>query len=50
MWEKEEINDSSYSTEDTAQWLVKLKARIAGYGFVEDYVVREIFQNRSAKG
>jgi kynurenine formamidase len=41
MWGKEEFTDSPYLTEDAAKWLVKLKARIAGYDFVEDYMVRE---------
>lgn len=42
MWGKEEFIDSPYLTEDAAKWLVKLKARIAGYDFIEDYVVRDI--------
>ena len=41
MWGKEGYDDSPYLTADAAEWLVKLKARIAGYDFVEDYSVRE---------
>ena len=41
MWGKVEFIESPYLTEDAAEWLVRLKARIAGYDFVEDYVVRD---------
>ncbi len=41
MWGKEEFIDSPYLTDDAAEWLVKLKARIAAYDFVEDYIVRD---------
>ena len=40
MWGKEEFIDSPYLTDDAAEWLVKLKARIAGYDFVQDYNAR----------
>ncbi len=42
MWGKGEFIESPYLTDDAAQWLVKLKARIAGYDFVEDYIVKEL--------
>ena len=42
MWGKEEFIDSPYLTEDAAEWLVGLKARIAGYDFVEDHIVRDL--------
>ena len=41
MWGKEEFIDSPFLTDDAAQWLVKLKARIAGYDFVQDYTARD---------
>jgi arylformamidase len=41
MWGNDEFIDSPYLTDDAAQWLVKLKARIAGYDFVQDYAARE---------
>ena len=44
MWGKEGFDDSPYLTEDAAEWLVGLKARIAGYDFVEDYIVRDLTQ------
>jgi kynurenine formamidase len=37
MWGKEIFIDSPYLTEDAADWLVKLKARIAGYDFNHDH-------------
>lgn len=48
MWGKEEFIDSPYLTDDAAEWLVKLKARIAGYDFIEDYIVREFTRKGSA--
>ena len=44
MWGKEGFDDSPYLTEDAAEWIVGLKARIAGYDFVEDYIVRDLIQ------
>jgi len=41
MWGKEEFIESPYLTDDAADWLVKLKARIAGYDFIEDFIVRD---------
>ena len=41
MWGNEEFIDSPFLTDDAAQWLVRLKARIAGYDFVQDYTARE---------
>ena len=41
MWGKEGYDDCPYLTKDAAEWLVRLKARIAGYDFVEDYSVRD---------
>ena len=49
MWGKEEFTDSPYLTEAAAEWLVRLKARIAGYDFVEDYIVREFSRKGHAK-
>ncbi len=49
MWGREEFTDSPYLTEDAAEWLVQLKARIAGYDFVEDYIVREFSRKGFAK-
>jgi len=48
MWGKEEFIDSPFLTDDAAQWLVKLKARIAGYDFIEDYIVRDFTRKGSA--
>lgn len=42
MWGKEGYDDCPYLTTDAAEWLVSLKARIAGYDFVEDYSVRDL--------
>ena len=50
MWGREELSDSPYLTEDGAKWLVKLKARIAGYDFIEDYMVREFSRTGRLKG
>jgi arylformamidase len=41
MWGKEGYDECPYLTADAAEWLVRLKARIAGYDFVEDYSVRD---------
>lgn len=41
MWGKDEFINSPYLTDDAANWLVDLKARIAGYDFVQDYIVRD---------
>jgi len=49
MWGKEEFTDSPYLTEEAAEWLVRLKARIAGYDFVEDYIVRELTRKGHAR-
>ncbi len=49
MWGKEAFSDSPYLTEDAAEWLVKLKARMAGYDFGIDYVEREFFKKGFAK-
>lgn len=48
MWGKEEFTDSPYLTDDAAEWLVKLKARIAAYDFIEDYIVRDFTRKGSA--
>ncbi len=48
MWGKEDFIDSPYLTEDGADWLVKLKARIAGYDFIEDYTVRDSIRKPGA--
>jgi arylformamidase len=48
MWGKEEFIDSPFLTHDAAEWLVKLKARIAGYDFIEDYIVRDLTRKGSA--
>lgn len=44
---KEEFLDSPYLTDDAAEWLVKLKARIAGYDFLEDFVIRDLTRKTS---
>ena len=44
MWGKEEFSDSPYLTEGAAEWLIELKARIAGYDFGIDYIEREFFR------
>jgi kynurenine formamidase len=49
MWGKDEFVDSPYLTDDAAHWLVNLKARIAGYDFVEDYIVRDFTRKGFAK-
>jgi arylformamidase len=41
MWGKDGYDDCPYLTADAAEWLVRLKARIVGYDFVEDYSVRD---------
>ena len=46
MWNKPGFINSPYLTNDAAEWLVKLKARFAGYDFVEEYELR----NLTAKG
>ncbi len=48
MYGRDEFTDSPYLTADAAEWLVKLKARIAGYDFVEDQIVRELTRTGSA--
>jgi arylformamidase len=48
MWGNENFIDSPYLTDDAAQWLVKLKARIAGYDFIEDYIVRDFTRKGAA--
>ncbi len=50
MWGEGEFLDSPYLTEDAAEWLVKLKARIAGYDFVEDFVVRDLGRKSDVPG
>jgi arylformamidase len=47
MWGKEEFYDSPYLTDEAAEWLVKLKARIAGYDFLEDFVIRNLTRKAS---
>jgi arylformamidase len=49
MWEKEEFGDSPYLTEGAAEWLVKLKARMACYDFAIDYIERDFFRKGFAK-
>ena len=48
-WGKDEFNDSPYLTEDAADWLIGLKARIAGYDFPIDYAEREFFRKGYAR-
>ncbi len=48
MYGREEFADSPFLTADAAEWLVKLKARIAGYDFIEDEIVRELSRTGSA--
>lgn len=38
---KKEFEESPYLTEDAADWLIKLKARIAGYDFNQEYALRD---------
>jgi kynurenine formamidase len=49
MWGKEEFADSPYLTEGAADWLIKLKARMACYDFAMDYVERDFFRKGFAK-
>ena len=49
MFGKEDFNDSPYLTDDAAEWLVKLKARIAGYDFVQDYIARVLNRTGEAR-
>jgi arylformamidase len=49
MWGKDEFVESPYLTDDAAQWLVDLKAKIAGYDFIEDYIVRDFTRKGFAK-
>lgn len=49
MWGREDFNDSPYLKEDAADWLVRLKAKIAGYDFPIDYIEREFFRKGFAK-
>jgi len=49
MWGKEGFSDSPYLTEEAAEWLVNLKARMAGYDFAIDYVERDFFRKGFAK-
>jgi len=49
MWGREEYADSPYLTEDGAQWLVNLKARMAGYDFPIDFCERDFFRKGSAE-
>ena len=46
MWGKDGYDDCPYLTADAAEWLVRLKARIVGYDFVEDYSVRDFHRKR----
>lgn len=49
MWGKEEYGDSPYLTEEAAEWLVNLKAKMACYDFAIDYVERQFFTLGFAK-
>jgi len=49
MWGKEEFSNSPYLTEEAAEWLVRLKARMGCYDFPIDYVEREFFTKGFAK-
>ncbi len=49
-WGTKEYDDSPYLTEDAAEWLVKLKAKIAGYDFTEEYNVRDLVKNGHLRG
>ncbi len=49
MWGKEEYASSPYLTEGAAEWLVRLKARMACYDFAMDYIEREFFTKGFAK-
>ena len=44
-----EYEESPYLTEDAAEWLVKLKARMAGYDFNEEYALRNLFKDPPMK-
>ncbi len=48
-WGKDEFTNSPYLTEEAAQWLVRLKARMACYDFAMDYIEREFFTKGFAK-
>jgi kynurenine formamidase len=49
MFGKEEFIDSPYLTDDAAEWLVRLKARIVGYDFVHDYNARVFVRGGTVK-
>ena len=49
MWGKAECDDSPYLTEEAADWLVKLKARMACYDFSIDYIEHEFYRKGFAK-
>ena len=50
MWGKEQFNESPYLAEDAAWWLVKLKARMAGYDFNQDAATWKIHKKIPVKG
>jgi arylformamidase len=49
MLGREGFEESPYLTEDAAEWLIKLKARIAGYDFIQEYALRNFRKNHSVK-
>ena len=48
MWGREGFIDSPYLTDDAAEWIVRLKARIVGYDFIQDFMVRELTRKGNA--
>ena len=46
---KDEFDESPYLTEDAAEWLVKLKAKIAGYDFNQEYALRGFRKGKPVK-
>ena len=47
MWGKSDFEDSPYLTQSASDWLVDLKARMAGYDFNQDYAVREFHRGKN---
>ena len=45
MLGQEEFHESPYLSEDAAEWLLQLKARIVGFDFIQEYNLRNFQKN-----
>jgi kynurenine formamidase len=46
---QEEFEESPYLSEDAAEWLIKLKAKMAGYDFNQEYALRGFRKGNQVK-